>query len=75
MLYLGPRSPSLLCLTRANAKSPYAGYTKGLVKKMILFMIGADICHFVLLVNAEPTLQIVKHMLSICLTFFSLCSV
>ena len=30
MLYLGPRPPSLLCLTRANAKSPYAGDTEAL---------------------------------------------
>jgi hypothetical protein len=47
-------------------------------KKFILFMIGADICHFVFLAKDEHTLKIIKrikHMLSIGLKFFSVCSV
>jgi hypothetical protein len=44
-------------------------------KKFILFMIGADIHHFVLLANAEHTLKIIKRMLSIGLKFFSVCLV
>jgi hypothetical protein len=32
-LCLGPGPPSLLCMTRANLKSPYAGGTEYLLKK------------------------------------------
>jgi hypothetical protein len=44
-------------------------------KKLILFMIGADIRHFVFLANAEHTLKIMERMLSIRFRFFSVCSV
>ncbi len=43
-------------------------------KKLFLFLFGKDIRHFVFLTNAEHTLQIIKRMISVRLTFFSVCS-
>jgi hypothetical protein len=42
-------------------------------EKINLFMIGADIRHFVFLANAEHTLKILLRLLSVSLTFFSVC--
>ncbi len=41
MLCLGPGPPPLLCMTRANLKSPYAGGTPTIYEKVQNFKIGA----------------------------------
>jgi hypothetical protein len=46
----------------------------GTGEKLFLFLFGEDIRHFVFLANAEHTLKIIKRMISVCLTFFSVCS-
>ncbi len=43
-------------------------------KKLLLFLFGEDIHHFVFLANAEHTLKIIKRMISVRLKFFSVCS-
>jgi hypothetical protein len=51
MLYLGPGPPSLLCMTRANEKSPYAGGTMPSINVKFLN-------YHLMSLNAKKTLNI-----------------